>query len=386
MKQHIIALIDCDSFYVSCEIKDNPELQGKPVCVMTSKGMKGIVVSRSKEAKALGIQMGAPYFQIKDNYKNVIFLPTRIQRYSIISKQVMDCLKEFSPDVEITSIDEAFIDLTGINELRKKSYLEIISEIKTKIWEKTHIPVSIGVSSSKILAKLASDKAKKENGLLVIDSNRSNELIGDVDIEEVSGIGYKNAQKLKFHGIYTINDFVSQDNVWVKKVLGFNGLIVKQELLGVPTSFVNTKQTLPQSIQDTKSFEDFTSDLDFLKGALNNHIHCACQKLRKHNGYTSSIEVILKTKDFKLISNSINFSIATNSDFEIRKYAYKLLASIYRPNILYRSVGIGLKNLSYGEIQQNSLFAELQRNDDKLSRIIDNLEEKFGAGIVKTLK
>lgn len=386
MKQHIIALIDCDSFYVSCEIKDNPELQGKPVCVMTSKGMKGIVVSRSKEAKALGIQMGAPYFQIKDNYKNVIFLPTRIQRYSIISKQVMDCLKEFSPDVEITSIDEAFIDLTGINELRKKSYLEIISEIKTKIWEKIHIPVSIGVSSSKILAKLASDKAKKENGLLVIDSNRSNELIGAVDIEEVSGIGYKNAQKLKFHGIYTINDFVSQDNVWVKKVLGFNGLIVKQELLGVPTSFVNTKQTLPQSIQDTKSFEDFTSDLDFLKGALNNHIHCACQKLRKHNGYTSSIEVILKTKDFKLISNSINFSIATNSDFEIRKYAYKLLASIYRPNILYRSVGIGLKNLSYGEIQQNSLFAELQRNDDKLSRIIDNLEEKFGAGIVKTLK
>ena len=386
MKQHIIALIDCDSFYVSCEIKDNPELQGKPVCVMTSKGMKGIVVSRSKEAKALGIQMGAPYFQIKGNYKNVIFLPTRIQRYSIISKQVMDCLKEFRPDVELTSIDEAFIDLTGINELRKKSYLEIISEIKTKIWEKIHIPVSIGVSSSKILAKLASDKAKKENGLLVIDSNRRNELIGAVDIEEVSGIGYKNAQKLKFHGIYTINDFVSQDNVWVKKVLGFNGLIVKQELLGVPTSFVNTKQTLPQSIQDTKSFEDFTSDLDFLKGALNNHIHCACQKLRKHNGYTSSIEVILKTKDFKLISNSINFSIATNSDFEIRKYAYKLLASIYRPNILYRSVGIGLKNLSYGEIQQNSLFAELQRNDDKLSRIIDNLEEKFGAGIVKTLK
>ena len=386
MRERVIALVDCDSFYVSCEVKDKPELQDKPVCVLTSSGMKGIVVSRSKAAKTLGIKMGAPYFQIKDVYKDVIFISSRMHRYSVISEQVMSCLKQFSPEIEVTSIDEAFIDLTGLDKLWKKSYTNIISEIKAKIWEEIHIPVSIGVSSSKILAKLASDKAKTGSGVFIIEKNKIKELVGDVDIEEVSGIGNKNAQKLKFYGIYTINDFVCQDNMWIKKVLGFNGLILKQELLGTTTSYVNAKQVPPQSIQDTKSFEYFTSDLEFLKGALNNHIHCACQKLRKYNGYTSSVEVILKTKDFKLISNGVNFSIATNSDFEIRKYAYKLLNSIYRPNILYRSVGIVLKNLSYGEIMQNSLFGNLQRNDDKLSRVIDNLEDKFGVGIVKTLK
>ena len=147
MRQRIIALVDCDSFFVSCERKDNPDLQGKPVCVMTGGGNKGIIVSRSREAKALGIKMGAPYFQIKDVYKDAICIPARMYRYSQISKQVMEIIKEFSPDVEVTSVDEAYIDLTGLAKAQNTTYTEIIktipfSPLKLLLYGKLRIPAA----------------------------------------------------------------------------------------------------------------------------------------------------------------------------------------------------------------------------------------------------
>ena len=133
MRQHIIALIDCDSFYVSCERKDNPSLQNRPVCVMTGGGNKGIIVSRSKEVKALGIKMGVPYFQIMNTHKQIICIPARMHRYSEISYEVMKIIKNFSPDVEVTSVDEAYIDLTGLNKVYNSSYTDIIKKIRQTI-------------------------------------------------------------------------------------------------------------------------------------------------------------------------------------------------------------------------------------------------------------
>ena len=323
MRQYIIALVDCDSFYVSCERKDNPDLQGKPVCVMTGGGNKGIIVSRSKEAKALGIKMGAPYFQIKDVYKEAICIPAQMYRYSEISKEVMDTIKIFSPDVEVVSVDEAYIDLTSLNKVYNSTYTDIIKNIRQTILEKVGIPVSIGLSCSKTLAKLASDKAKSNNGIFVIRPDKIMDIVGEVPIEDVCGIGRKNNEHMKFHGIFTIKDFVAKDNAWIRKAFGINGLNLKSELTGIATSLVNSEETAPQSIQDTRSFEDFTQSLEYLQHELNNHVHTACQKLRRWNGFCQSIEVILKTKDFNYFATETKFANPTNSDREVRD------ASIY---------------------------------------------------------
>ncbi len=383
MRQHIIALVDCDCFYVSCERKDNPSLQGKPVCVMTGSGNKGIIVSRSKEAKALGIKMGAPYFQIKDFYKDVIYIPARMHRYSEISKEVMDTIKTFSPDVEVVSVDEAYIDLTSLNKVYKSTYTDIINNIRKTILDKVGIPVSIGLGCSKTLAKLASDKAKNNNGIFVIRPDKISDIIGEMPIEDVCGIGHKISEHMKFSGIFTINDFVEKDNTWIRKAFGINGLSLKSELEGTATSLVNSEPSAPQSIQNTKSFEDFTQNPNYLEHELNKHVHSACQKLRHWNGFCQAIEVILKTKDFKYYGAEAKFTNPTNSDREVREAAIKLLRKIYRSNLIYRATGITLKNLIYGKQIQQSLFETLTPHDDKLSHIVDELEAKFGKGVIK---
>lgn len=383
MRQHIIALIDCDSFFVSCERKDNPQLIDKPVCVTTGGGNKGIIISRSKEAKALGIKMGAPYFQVKPNFPSAICIPARHHRYSEISKEVMSCIKTFSPDVEVTSVDEAYIDLTSLNKVYHSTYTDIIKQIKQTIWDKVGIPVSIGLSCSKTLAKLASDKAKSNNGIFVIRPDKILDIIGKTAIEDVCGIGRKHSEHMKFNGIFTINDFVKKDNAWIRQAFGINGLNLKSELMGIATSLVNSEQSAPQSIQVTQSFEDFTQSLEYLEHELNGHIHNAGQKLRHWNGFCTSVEVMLKTKEFKYYATETKLANPTNSDQELRIAAMQLLRKLYRPNLIYRSTGITLKNLTYGQIQQ-ALFDETTPHNDKLSHLVDQLEAKYGKGIIKT--
>lgn len=382
-KQRIIALIDCDSFFVSCERVDNPDLQDKPVCVMTGAGSKGIIVSRSHEAKKIGIKMGAPYFQVQKTHPQAICLPARHHRYQEISSKVMSVIKTFSPDVEEVSVDEAFIDVTGLNKLHNTSYTQIITQIRQTILDQTQIPVSIGLSSSKTLAKLASDQAKHTNGIFVIRPDKIAQTIGHINIEEISGIGKQNAKTLNFNGIFTVKDFLNTDNTLIKKLMGINGFNLKAELSGIATSLVDASPKAPQSIQDTKSFEDFTDNLEFLHNQLNYHAHNASQKLRRWNGFCSEIGVILRSKDFQTTALYSKLASATNSDFAIRKTAATLLNSLYRPKQLYRSIGIELKKLSYNNEIQQSLFEKLQQDDDKLSRIMDELEQKFGKNIIK---
>ena len=383
MRRRVIALVDCDCFFVSCERKDNLLLNGKPVCVMTGASSKGIIVSRSKEAKALGIKMGQPYFQVKPNFPTAICIPARHHRYAEISKEVMDTIRTFSPDVEVTSVDEAYIDLTSLDKVYNATYTDIIKKIKQTVWDKVGIPVSIGLSTSKILAKLASDKAKNNGGIFVIPPDKILDIVGEMAIDDVCGIGRKNSEHMKFSGVFTIKDFVEKDNAWIRKAFGINGLSLKSELTGIATSFVNSEPTAPQSIQVTRSFEDFTQNLEYLEHELNGHVHEACQKLRRWNGFCGGVEVMLRTKDFKYYAMEAKLPNPTNGDQEVRIAATRLLKSLYRPNLIYRSTGVTLKYLSYGEVQQ-SLFEETKPHDDKLSHLVDELEAKFGKGIVKT--
>ena len=383
VKEHVIALVDCDCFFVSCERVDNPKLNGKPVCVTTGATSKGIIVSRSSEAKALGIKMGQPMFQLDGKYPSCHYIPARHEHYAEISKQVMAVLRDFTPDVEEVSVDEAYLDLTGMSKMYGLTYENLIKKIRKTVLEKTKVSVSIGLSTSKTLAKLASDKAKKTGGIFIIHPKNARSFLQQIDLEEICGISHKTALNFAKKGILTIDEFLDKDTNWVRKAFGINGERLRYELAGVSVSPVNSIEEAPQSIQDTRALEDFTDSLEVLERTLSYHIHRASRKLRKWDGYCGTLEVMLRTKDFHVIEAHTKLDKETNSEQTLLRTAHQLMKQIYKPRTLYRSTGVSLMELAYGKEQQQSLFEKTEREDDKMTRVIDDLEKKFGKQVVK---
>lgn len=383
VKEHVIALVDCDCFFVSCERVGNPKLNGKAVCVTTGATSKGIVVSRSNEAKALGIKMGQPMFQLQGQFDNVHYIPAHHERYAEISKQVMAVLRDFTPDVEEVSIDEAYLDLTGMSKLYGMTYENLIKKIRETVLEKTKVPVSIGLSTSKTLAKLASDKAKKTGGIFIIPPKKVREILHGINLEEICGISHQTSMNYWKKGVSNLDEFLDKDPNWIRQAFGINGERLRYELAGISVSPVNPVEEAPQSIQDTRALEDFTDSLEVLECTLPYHIHRASQKLRKWDGYCSVLAVMLRTKDFKVVEIETNLDKPTNSEQRLLRASHELIRKLYKPRTLYRSVGITLRNLVFGKAVQQSLFETEQREDDKMSRIIDDLEKKYGKQVVK---
>ena len=383
VKEHVIALVDCDCFFVSCERVDNPELNNQPVCVVTNTTSKGIVLSRSNEAKALGIKMGQPMFQLQGQFNNAQYISASHERYGEISKQVMDVLREFTPDVEEVSIDEAYLDLTGMSKLYGLTYENLIKKIRKTVLEKTKVPVSIGLSTSKTLAKLASDKAKKTGGIFIIPPPKVREILHDIKLEEICGISHQTSMNYWKKGVSNLDEFLDKDPNWIRQAFGINGERLRYELAGVSVSPVTPVEEAPQSIQDTRSLEDFTDSLEVLESTLPYHVHRASQKLRKWDGYCSVLAVMLRTKDFKVFETETKLDKPTNSEQRLLRTSHELIRKLYKPRTLYRSVGITLRNLVFGKAVQQSLFETEQREDDKMSRIIDDLEKKYGNQVVK---
>ena len=383
--QKYIALIDCDSFFVSCERRRNPELNNIPVSVVS--GERGCVISRSKEAKMLGVPMGIPLFQAVEKYPECIYISANHYVYTKISNQVMSILKNFSPNTEVYSIDEAFVDFTGLTKLYKKNYYKLAEAIQKKIFEETGIPVSIGVSRTKTLAKLASDKSKSyRTHICLAGKSRIKEILSHTEIQEVWGIGRRLGVKLRGLGVRTALDFVEKDDEWIKKRFGKNGLATKAELMGTIISPVSDEIELPKSISDTKSFLEFSSDLQFLKNELSGHIHETCSRLRKINCKCGTIGVMLKTKDFQTLYEKVRLNVPSDFEFDISRAAFPVLERMYNSGILYRSVGIVLEDFNRNEEEQLQLFNDNEKREqnEKLGRSLDKLEQKFGRNIVRT--
>lgn len=383
-KQKVIALVDCDSFFVSCEQKRNPELKNKPVCVLSNP--EGCVISRSKEAKQMGVRMGEPYFMAKKEHSKAIYPVADHEYYGQVSRQVMSVLKDFSPYVQIYSVDEAFVDLTGLERLYKKNYKELAVMLRQKVLDEADIPVSIGVSTSKTLAKLASDKAKNvpEHIYFINTGDILNEL-EKTKIEEIWGIGRRLTDKMKKSGIITALELVNKSDQWLDKQIGIHGLEMKHELLGEMTSPVINETTTPKSIQNTRAFGIFTSDFNFIKNELNKHIHTSCRKLRRHNTKCLQVGVMLRTKDFKVFYTKQDLISPTDFELDISKIAIELLKEIYNPNILYRSTGIILEKIGEEGTEQLSLYTNSDTNEKqkKLTECFDRLEKRFSKNIVK---
>lgn len=386
--KRVIALVDCNNFFVSCERLRRSELINKPVCVLSNND--GCVVSRSNEAKRLGVEMGAPYFMIKHQFKKVTFLSGDLTYYREISKKVMAKLFDFTPDVEIYSIDEAFLDLTGLRKTFNCSYEELIEKIVKDIEFETGVPVSVGMSYSKVLAKLANDKAKalqKQNPNIrtyKIGYRKIKEELKASLISEVWGIGKNTTAMLKKHLIQTAYDFVSQEDIWLKNSIGKIGLDLKQELLGNSVHPVDTTPDAPKSVSRSESFKEFQTDKNYIIEQLNNHIHKVCKKLRDENLLTSCISVMLRTKDFQTSNIKINLTEPTNTEFELINHAKIALNNMFQKGIIYRSVGFCALKLTNANLKQTSIFnLEASTKKEELSKSWDKLEEKFGRGIIK---
>lgn len=385
MSQKYLALVDCDSFFVSCERKLNPELNGLPVSVVS--GERGCVISRSREAKKLGVPMGIPLFQAVEQFPDCIYIGANHYAYAKISKQVMSILKNFSPNVEIYSIDEAFVDFTGLTKLYKMNYFKLAQYLQQKIWNEVQIPVSIGVSRTKTLAKLASDKSKDTKARVsLVGKCHNNENLKHTEIQEVWGVGRRLGVKMRGLGLRTAYDYVQKDDKWLQTRFGKNGLSIKAELLGIMVSPISNEIKIPKSISDTKSFLDFSSDLNFLKNELSGHIHECCTRLRRIECKCSTIGIMLKTKDFRTMYEKIDLKVPTDFEFEISRIAFPILEKMFSKNTLYRSVGIVLENFNSAKEEQLQLFEDNPKRiqNEKLGQSLDKLEKRFGRNIVRT--
>lgn len=383
-KQKVIALVDCDSFFVSCEQKRNPELKNKPVCVLSNP--EGCVISRSKEAKEYGVRMGEPYFMAKKEHPKAIYPVADHEFYSNVSYHVMSVLQDFSPYVQIYSVDEAFVDLTGLQRLYKKDYFELAQMLRQRVLDEVDIPVSIGISSSKTLAKLASDKAKYEpSHIYKINANNILEELKNTKIEEIWGIGRRLTERMKKNGIITALELVNKSDNWLDKQIGIHGIEMRHELLGEMTSPVINEETTPKSIQNTRAFGIFTSDFNFIKSELNMHIHTSCRKLRRYDTKCLQVGVMLRTKDFRVFYAKEDLKNPSDFELEISKTAIKLLEEIYNPNILYRATGVVLEKIGEQGTEQLSLYTDAEdvEKKRKLTQCFDKLEKKFKKNIIK---
>ncbi len=379
----IIALMDCDSFFVACEQLDNPSLLHKPVCVLGNND--GCVISRSKEAKQMGVKMGMPHFMAKKEFPKAIYISSRYQRYVEISKRIMGLLTTFSPSIEQYSIDEAFIDFTGLRKLYRRSYLDIAKMIREEIKLKIGIPVSIGISTTKTLAKLASHRAKTGDGAYIIGHRTIEQELKQTSLAEIWGIGKNINAMMAKYGIRTAYEFSQQSDEWIDSKIGVRGLQMKHELLGECVLPVNADETLPKSIQNTRSFAEFTTDKEYIKNSLIYHINNACQRLRALKLKTNCVRIMLRTKDFRCFVEKKVLMKPTSWDCDIVNAMLPLFEKMYQKDFVYRSSGVVLETLIKTQDVQMSLFCntEKETKKDRLSRCVDSLSRKYKKNIVK---
>jgi DNA polymerase V len=393
MKRKVFALVDCDNFYVSCERVFNPKLKNKPVVVLSNND--GCVISRSNEVKELGIPMGAPIFQYEDVVKkyNIYLLSSNFTLYGDMSRRVMETIKTMCPDIEIYSIDEAFLSFDRFKYFDINDY---IKKIKDKVLRWTGIPISIGVGETKTLAKIATKIAKKFkecNGTFnLLDRKDVDEFLKKVEIKDVWGIGKKFEEFLKKNDVISAYDYKYLSYDWVKKHLKTFGLRILLELNGIPCIEIEFEEKPKKSISTSRSFGKDLKDYKDLKEAISSFITIASEKLRKNHQLASIISVFIMSNPFKggekyFKVSSHYFSRPTANTLEMIKAGLDELKKIFKDGILYKKAGVILQGLIPEEEGQFFFFDSIYKGsrEEILMKTIDNINKKFGRETIKPL-
>ena len=383
----MIALVDCNNFYASCERVFNPKIENKPVIVLSNND--GCVIARSNEAKVLGIKMGEPAFNLKNIIEkyNINVFSTNFALYGDLSKRVMNVMSAEVDKMEIYSIDEAFLDLTDyVSKERGVA-------IKKKVQQWTGIPVSVGIAPTKVLAKVAGHIAKKHTkaGVFMFDDEALiRRALNVFKVEDLWGIGRKTAQKLKAFGIHTALQFRECDSAWVKRNLSINGVRLQKELFGEVCYPLELTRKRKQNICTARSFGTEIKELSKLKEVIGSHANTCATKLRKEKSCCTSVSVFLSTNPFKPQAKQYNLykvihlDVPTNDSMEIVKIAIKGLESIYRDDCIYKKAGVIVGRIVPQEQMQMSLFDSLDREKRKSINVaVDKINATMGKNKVK---
>ena len=378
-----IALVDCNSFYVSCERLFKPSLIRKPVIVLSSND--GCIISRSNEAKALGIKMGDPYFKAKEIIKknNVHVFSSNYSLYGDMSRRVMKTLKYFGTEIEVYSIDEAFLDLTGISD----ELVELFGKkIRNTILEWTGIPTSIGIASTKTLSKVANHIAKKEkSGVISLINTKDIDIILEkININDVWGVGRQLTKFYITNNISNAKQLKNISNTWIKKSSNVLSSRTAMELRGISCISLETHQAKRKSCCVSRSFGKKVEKFQDLRESITTHCLNAAEKIRSESLLAKSITILIRTSPFQnkeiYYSNSktIDFPIATDNSIEIVKTALIGLKSIFKEGFQYQKSGITLSGLSSPENNKN-LFSSIKKDKIKnLMQSIDYTNYRYG--------
>lgn len=387
-----IALVDCNNFYVSCERLFRPDLQNMPVVVLSNND--GCVVSRSNEAKVLGIRMGQPWFECKQlaAEHDVLALSSNYPLYADLSNRVMTVLANFAPHHEVYSIDECFLDLTGIHPLRERSY-----HMRHQVMQWTGIPVCVGLGPTKTLAKLANHIAKKHprsKGIFNyndLNASQQIKLLSQIAVDEVWGVGRQLSRRLAARNIHTVQDLRTAHTPSLRAEFGVVIEKTQRELQGI--ACLDLQEVVPdkQQIICSRSFGQMVQDLAILQDAVSSFVANACSKLRAQGSQASVIQVFLKTNRFRADLPQYTPALAvalpypTNDSLIVNQWASHLIAQLFKPAYAYKKAGVVLSEITpishhQGDLLEPSVACAGSR---KLMQTIDHLNQRFGRGAVK---
>ncbi len=378
-----LALVDCNSFYVSCERLFNPRIRKKPVVVLSNND--GCIISRSNEAKALGIKMGEPYFKAKDIIvKNKVeVFSSNYSLYGDLSRRVMRTLKRFNEEIEVYSIDEAFIDLSNFPD---EEVEKVGKEIRDTVLQWTGIPTSIGIAKTKTLSKVANHIAKKkQSGVTsLIGIENLDPILEKVEINDVWGVGRQLTKFYQKNGIYNAKQLKNKSNTWIKKSSNVLGSRTAMELRGIPCINLETTQAKRKSCVVSRSFGKRIEKFQELKEAVANYCLNASEKIRSESLVAKAITVFVRTspfqRNFGYYSNAktIDFPIATNNSIETVKAAISILEKIFKNGYQYQKAGVMLTGLRNDDGRKNLFSSEKDEKINSLMRSIDNTNYRYG--------
>jgi DNA polymerase V len=381
----MFALVDCNNFYASCERAFNPSLNGKPVVVLSNND--GCVIARSNEAKALGVPMGAPAFKFKELIEggNIHVFSSNFALYGDMSSRVMSVLGMFCPQMEIYSIDEAFLDFSGF-ELHDVEKIGV--EMKKRVEQWTGIPISIGFAPTKALAKAANRIAKKfaerTGGVYKIETEEQRiKALKWLKVEDVWGIGRRHAKRLQEMKVLTAYDFTQLSDRWVRDMMTVVGLRLKHDLQGIPTLQMEDVKD-KKNIATTRTFDGNYTDYKLIRERVASFAVSCGEKLRRQGSCCNSLMVFLHTNGFRedLPQYSKNIVIklpfATNSSIELAQFAEQGLQRIFKQGYAYKKAGVIVMDFTPEDNQQLKLFDNRNVKHIKLMQAMDKINNATG--------
>lgn len=390
MSQQALALVDCNNFYVSCERIFRPDLARVPMVILSNND--GCVVSRSNEAKALGIKMGQPWFECKAlaEEHGILAMSSNYALYADMSNRVMTILSDFSPQCEVYSIDESFVDLTGMPKIREVSYA-----MRKRVGMWTGMPVCVGIGPTKTLAKLANHVAKKHpksKGVFnynALTREQKTNLLQHLPVEDVWGVGRKLTKRLASFGVTNALDLREAHIPTLRAEFGVVMEKTQRELQETPCIKLEEVPADKKQIVSSRSFGSMVTELPVLKDALSTFVANACAKLRAQKSHASVIQVFLGTNRFRkelpqyAPCLAVPLPYPTNDSLEVNRWAAFLCERMFKPDYQYKRAGIMLSEISSVTHSQGDLLETALADNQKLMEALDKLNARYGRGAVK---